>query len=139
MNINNGSLISQQGPIAEKSQDAETRPDHQPDALNNFEFLTFTDFQQTIDPQTKKKVRSHSMHWVHRTTRVGERSKKKGVVVLDTSSLFNEPPAPDPEQALVALQGTYNIGAGRSDPFADYPIAMNMRTQYLFDHCKHQV
>ena len=111
--------------------------DPQPEVANNFQFLTFTDFQQTVDPRTKRKVRSHVMHRVHRTMRSGERSEKEGVIVLDTSSLFEQPPTPPQGQDLAALPGPSTFGAGRSNPFANYPIPMNMRTQHLFDHCRH--
>ena len=119
-----------------KAPEREAEADIQPDNANKFQFLTFTDFQQTVDPRTKRKVRSHVMHRVHRTMRSGERAEKEGVIVLDTSSLFEEP-APQQRQPLAALPGPSTLGAGRSNPFANYPIPMSQRTQYLFDHCKY--
>lgn len=98
---------------------------------NNFQFLTFTDFQQTTDPRTKKKVRSHVMHRVHQTMRSGGRGHKEGVIVLDTSSLLGEPR--QPQDPLLPSPNT--LGPGRLNPFANYPIPMNARTRHLFDHC----
>jgi hypothetical protein len=68
--------------------------------------------------------------------RSGDRSEKEGVIVLDTSSLFEEAPTLQQRQDLAALPGPSTLGAGRSNPFANYPIPMNLRTQHLFDHCK---
>ena len=104
------------------------KPNRLPES-KNFQFLTFTDFQQTTDPQTKKKVRSHVMHRVHQTIRSGGRTRKEGVVVLDISSLLGglqSPLVPAPRA----------LGAGRLNPFAKYPITMNARTLQLFDHRK---
>jgi hypothetical protein len=103
------------------------------EAKNNFQFLTFTDFQQTTDPRTKKKVRSHVMQRVHRTMRSGGRAHQEGVIVLDTSSLLG---APQQYQDASLLPSPNAMGSGRSNPFANYPIPMNGRTRHLFDHCK---
>ena len=112
---------------ASKVATGSTGDSPQPDGCNSFHFLTFTDFQQTTDPQTKKKVRSHVMHRVHQTMRSGGRARKEQVVVLDTSSLLIRP-----QRAL--LPAPRILGAGRSNPFANYPIPMTMRTRQLFDH-----
>jgi hypothetical protein len=117
---------SSTGKVPEK--DAEQEP--KPEATSNFQFLTFTDFQQTTDPRTKRKVRSHVMHRVHQTMRSGGYTEREGVIVLDTSSLLGESSAPQP-----SLPSPNALGAGRLNPFANYPIPMNRRTHQLFDHC----
>jgi hypothetical protein len=119
----------------EKAKEKEKLPSPQPETSNDFEFLTFTDFQQTIDPRTKRKVRSHVMHRFHGIARRRERPQKRGVIVLDTS-LFDEPPAPHQMEAPATPNGLSIMGAGRSNPFGNYPIPMNVRTQHLLDHCK---
>ena len=136
MDMNDESSAVSKSSAAGKAPEREAEADTKPENSNNFQFLTFTDFQQTVDPRTKRKVRSHVMHRVHRTMRSGERAEKEGVIVLDTSSLF-EVPAPQQGQALAALPEPSTLGAGRSNPFANYPIQMSQRTQYLFDHCKY--
>ena len=116
--------------IEEVAGDADSNP--KPEAKkNNFKFLTFTDIQQTTDARTKRKVRSHVMHRVHQTVRSGKGELNEGVIVLDTSLLSGGEPQ---DTALVPRPST--LGAGRLNPFVNYPIPMNMRTRHLFDHCK---
>lgn len=108
----------------------------QPEEPAGLQFLTFTHVDQTTDPETKRKVRSHVMHGVQQKLR-REKGKEKGKFVLDISSLSQPdggfssyelaPPSP-------LRPGT--LGAGRSDPFKQYPIAMDVRTHELYDHCK---
>jgi hypothetical protein len=140
MDVIDESSLLQESSAAEKARETEEKSDPRPEASNNFEFLTFTDFKQTVDSRTKRKVRSHVMHRFHRTAKSQERPQRRGVIVLDTSSLF-EPPAPQQGQALAfaTLPGPSTMGAGRSNPFGNYPIPMNLRTQHLYDHCKHHL
>jgi hypothetical protein len=107
----------------------------------DLEFITFTDFNQTTHPETKKKVRSHVMHRVQRNSRSEKRKEKKGEIVLDLSLLSqtNTSPLLDPSNSMLApavVPRPYDLGAGRSDPFVKYPIDMDVRTHELFDHCK---
>ena len=142
MDVNDRGSLAPESSAAGKAPNArgqvigEVAPDPPPAATNNFQFLTFTDFQQTTDPRTKKKVRSHVMHRVHQTMRSGERAQREGVIVLDTSPLLGEPSAPQEHQGPTVLPPPCTLGAGRSNPFANYPIPMNTRTRHLFDHCR---
>jgi hypothetical protein len=112
-----------------------------PAESTDLEFITFTDFNQTTHPETKKRVRSHVMHRVQRNLRNEKRKEKEGEIVLDLSSLSqaNSGPSRDPSNSMLAsavVPRPYDLGAGRSDPFVKYPIDMNVRTHELFDHCK---
>ena len=111
-----------------------------PAESTDLEFLTFTDFNQTTHPETKKRIRSHVMHQVHRKSRTVKRKEKKGEVVLDLSPLSQANSCPSrPSNSMLVpavMSGLYDLGAGRSDPFANYPIDMNVRAHELFDHCK---
>lgn len=107
----------------------------------DLEFITFTDFNQTTHPETKKRVRSHVMHRVQRNLRGEKRKEKKGEIVLDLSLLSqaNIGPSRDPSNSMLTpavVARPYDLGAGRSDPFVKYPIDMDVRTHELFDHCK---
>lgn len=107
----------------------------------DLQFLTFTDFNQTTDPKIKKKVRSHVMHRVQRNMRSRKEKEKDGEIVLDISSLSQPDPGQSGESITSMLGPSIlprpgGLGAGRSDPFVQYPIDMNVRTHELFDHCK---
>ena len=125
-------------PIDSKAEEEEvTQPPNPPD----LQFLTFTDFNQTTDPETKKKVRSHVMHRVQRNMRSRKEKEKDGEIVLDISSLSQPDPGQSGESITSMLGPSIlprpgGLGAGRSDPFVQYPIDMNVRTHELFDHCK---
>jgi hypothetical protein len=100
------------------------------------QFLTFTHVDQTTDPETKRRVRSHVMHGVQQRLR-NKRGKEKGKIVLDTSSLA-QPNEDSSSYALAppTLSFLNTLGAGQSDPFKQYPIEMDTRTHELYDHCK---
>ncbi len=107
----------------------------------DLEFITFTDFDQTKRPETKKRVRSHVMKRVQQNLRRGNRRQREGEIVLDFSlpSQANFGPSQYSGNSMLAsavVQHPYDLGAGRSDPFVKYPIDMDMRTHELFDHCK---
>lgn len=107
----------------------------------DFEFITFTDINQTRHPETRKRVRSHVMHRVKRNLRNRQQTEQKGAIVLDLSSLSqtNTGELGGPNNSLLAARIVpypYGLGAGRSNPFVKYPIDMNLRTHELFDHCK---
>jgi hypothetical protein len=115
--------------------------DVQPLEPADLQFLTFTDFNQTTNPATKKKVRSHVMHRVQRNMRSGKGKGRGGEIVLDISSLSQADAGPSGYQnnsmlSSPSLPHPSGLGAGRSDPFVQYPIDMNVRTHELFDHCK---
>src|SRR5579862_1203639 len=112
-----------------------------PAESTNLEFITFTDLNQTTHPETKKRVRSHVMHQVRRNLRSEKQKGKEKEVVLDLSLLpqANSSPPQDPGNSILAVTKAphpQDLGAGRSDPFAKYPIDMDVRTHELFDHCK---
>jgi hypothetical protein len=125
-------------PIDSKAEEEDvTQPSNPPD----LQFLTFTDFNQTTDPETKKKVRSHVMHRVQRNLRSERRKGKAGEIVLDISSLSqaHAGPSQDPANSMLGplvAPHPCGLGAGRSDPFTQYPIDMDLRTHELFDHCR---
>jgi hypothetical protein len=106
-----------------------------------FEFLIFTDLSQTTDRKTKTKVRSHVMHGIQRAIRSEKEKKKDGEIVLDISAL-SQGEAHSPQFPANSISCSSNLphprglGAGRSDPFKQYPIDMNVRTNELFDHCR---
>lgn len=107
----------------------------QEDKPSGLQFLTFTHVDQTTDPETKRRVRSHVMHGVQqrlRTEKGKENRKEKGKFVLDISSL-SEPNHGQTNYALAPYLG--GLGAGQSDPFKSYPISMDLRTHELYDHC----
>src|SRR5438105_2880365 len=119
---------------------AEYDRDIEPSESTDLQFLTFTDMNQTTDQKTKKKVRSHVMHRVHRKARSEKRNERKGQIVLDISSLSHAD-AGSSRNLTNSMLGPpivphpCGLGAGRSDPFARYPIDMDARTHELFDHC----
>jgi len=107
----------------------------------DLKFLNFTSYNQTIDPETKRRVRSHVMHRVQQDLRRHNGRQKKSQVVLDISSLFQRSQdvlqvTPEPTLGQLLVPSPLGLGAGRSDPFALYPIDMDIRTHELFDHCK---
>jgi hypothetical protein len=106
----------------------------------SFQFLNFSNFNDTKAKETKSRVRSHVMHGVHQSKKGGKRSKPGGSIDLDTSALLHlETQATQqhleaiPPAATVA--GPSRLGSGRNDPFQQYPIEMNQRTLELYDHC----
>ena len=102
--------------------------------LASLQFLTFTHVNQTTDPKTKRKVRSHVMHRVQQRLRSG---KRKGNIVLDISSLSQPDEGPSNYvPASLPFPGPGTLGSGRSDPFKPYPIEMDVRTHELYDHRK---
>ena len=92
--------------------------------IEEFQFLHFTDPNHAKSAETRRKVRSHAQHRVQQSLR-NESGKVRGKskqVVLDSSVLIGFPHPSD-------------LGAGRSDPFRRYPIAMDTRAHELYDHC----
>jgi hypothetical protein len=81
------------------------------------------------------------MHRVQWKARSEKRKERKGLVVLDISSLSQADAglSRDPANSMLGppiVPHLCGLGAGRSDPFARYPIDMDVRTHELFDHCK---
>jgi hypothetical protein len=106
-----------------------------------FRFLNFSNFNDTKAKETKNRVRSHVMHGVHQKKKSGEQRIPKGSIELDTYSLVRSKPQvtqPHANTAIpnAALIGPDRLGAGRNDPFQNYPIRMNQRTLEIYDHCK---
>jgi hypothetical protein len=108
----------------------------------DLEFITFTDFNQTTHPETKKRVRSHVMHQVQRNLKSEKRKGKEKEAVLDLSLLLqasNPRLLQEPGNSILTpttMPCPHDLGAGRSDPFVKYPIDMDVRTHELFNHCK---
>lgn len=99
------------------------------------QFLTFTHVDQITDPETKRKVRSHVMHGVQkklRSRKGEERSKETRAIILDISSLSKSHPGSSASFQILPQPGS--LGSGQSDPFKQYPIAMNVRAHELYDH-----
>jgi hypothetical protein len=121
--------------------DAESQQPEQPEATE-LRFLTFTDFNQTIDSETKKQVRSHvqsRLQGERRSAKERARERTLRRLVQDASSPSNANvgQSQDPRnsmlgQAVVPRPG--GLGAGRSDPFKQYPIEMDVRMHELYDH-----
>jgi len=121
----------------------ESEEEDRPEAAegSNFQFLNFTNFHQTKDPQTKSKVRSHVMAGVHQSKRSGTRKEKGGPITLDTSALLGpKSPAtqqrPDDMLPPAVLPSPARLGSIRTDPFQQYPIEMNRRALELYDHLR---
>lgn len=55
-----------------------------------FEFITFTNLDQSTDRQTRKKVRQHVMQGVRQNSKkdFGKRKQRAGEITLDISSLM---------------------------------------------------
>lgn len=114
-------------------------------APGQFRFLTFTNITQATSRDTRRRVRSHAMHRVQRSLR--ERRENERKVVLDISSLMQSGDSQTSMQQnqstelvqsyLHALSDPRDLGSGRSDPFRQYPIEMDVRKRELFDHRKH--
>lgn len=105
--------------------------------VGELKFLTFTDFAQTTKPETKRQVRSHVMSRVQKQFRDGKREAKKNQIELVTSPLVQDVQGNDDQSGEGAvIPHPRDMGSGRSDPFAQYPIDMSIRTHELFDHCK---
>jgi hypothetical protein len=129
-------------PIESKDEtDSDSQQPERPESTE-LRFLTFTDFSQTIDSETKKQVRSHvqsRLQGERRSAKEKAREKKLRRLVQDVSSLSNANagPSQDPRntlltQAVIPRPG--GLGAGRSDPFKQYPIEMDVRMHELYDH-----
>lgn len=105
----------------------------------DFQFLTFSNFNDTKAKETKSRVRSHVMFGIHQSKRTGKRNKPSGSIDLDASSLLNPNPPPLQPAAAPSLDlakpGPDRLGSVRTDPFQQYPIEMNQRTLELYDHC----
>jgi hypothetical protein len=130
---------SKRSPLSE-SQNQDDK-EIKPVESNELQFITFTDFSQTTNRETKKKVRSHAMHRVQQNIRSGKGREREGEIVLDISPLSEAlaGPSRDPNNSMLGtliLPHPSDLGAGRSDPFAPYPINMDMRTHELYDHCE---
>jgi hypothetical protein len=104
--------------------------DLRPIQIASLEFLTFTNFDQSIDSETKRKVRSHVMSGVHR--------KRAGGVNPDVSESVAHQLRSSGNAILTAFSVPHPIGLGigRSEPFTSYPIHMDLRYYELFDQCK---
>lgn len=132
--------ISRLGDPNDVEQDEEQdRPKPSPDA--GFCFLNFSNFNDTKAKETKSRVRSHVMHGVHQKKKSGKQRRPKGSIELDTYSLLRSKPQStqvQPDHALpdAALFSPDRLGAGRNDPFQQFPIQMNRRTMELYDHRK---
>jgi hypothetical protein len=108
--------------------------------FSNLQFMTFTDIKQTANAETKKKVRSHVQSRIQREVRNQKSKEKKGEIALDISALSQTGGKPsqsaDSKSWSLVSRPPRRLGAGRSDPFKSYPIAMDLRTHELFDHCE---
>ena len=67
--------------------------------------------------------------------------ERDGEIVLDLSALSQASAGPlrNPSNFIsgpLVVPHPSGLGAGRSDPFAQYPIEMDVRCHELFDHCK---
>ncbi|KAH8800358.1 hypothetical protein F5884DRAFT_863069 [Xylogone sp. PMI_703] len=98
-------------------------------------FLTFTDFDQSTNRETKKRVRSHAMTVVQRNIKLRRWVERN--IVLDTAPLSEWHPdrQEDPPDLSLFQSGVPNLsdlGAGRSDPFTSFPIEMDSRSHELF-------
>jgi len=117
-------------------QDRDVQPAESVQSENvPYQFLTFTNFSQTTQQETKNRVRSYVQHRLQSK----KRKAKPGEMVLDISPLAQSRAGvdvgPSGGSPIVTLPYPLTIGAGRSDPFAQYPINMDIRTHELFDHC----
>jgi hypothetical protein len=125
----------------EVEQNKEEEREHRPRQGAGFQFLNFSNFNDTKAKETKSRVRSHVMHGVHQKKKGGKESRPSGSIDLDTSLLTpnSQVMQPQPGSVLPTLVSVSpkRIGAGRNDPFQRYPIKMNQRTLELYDHCKH--
>lgn len=109
--------------------------------FSDLQFMIFTDYKQTANAETKRKVRSHVQSRIQRDVRNQKSKEKKGEIALNISALSqsggnpSQPPADSKTWSLVT-RAPMRLGAGRSDPFKSYPIEMDVRTHELFDHCE---
>ncbi|KAH8803671.1 hypothetical protein F5884DRAFT_511447 [Xylogone sp. PMI_703] len=118
-------------------------PKDEPSEAQEFQFLTFTNLSQTAHPETRRRVRSHAMHRVQRSLRA-RRQERNETIVLNISPLMEASSSSQQSlqgqelgTSLVSLRSTphpSDLGSGRSDPFKQYPIDMDLRTHELFDH-----
>jgi hypothetical protein len=122
--------------VGQNEEDEEERPAPVHDA--GFQFLNFSNFNETKAKETKSRVRSHVMHSVHQKKSRRE-SRPRCSIDLDTSLLAPNShatqPYTDPVLPNLASASPERMGAGRNDPFQRYPIEMNHRTLELYDHC----
>jgi hypothetical protein len=120
----------------------EAHANAQPTEPFDLQFLTFTNFNQTIDSETKKKVRSHvqsRLQEERRSAKEKAKERKLKRLVRDSSSLSNMDAGLS--QALhstasgqAVIPHPRGLGAGGSDPFKRYPINMDVRMHELYDH-----
>jgi len=109
--------------------------------FSDLQFVTFTDIKQTVNAETKKKVRSYVQSRIQRDVRNQKSKERKSEIVLNISALSqnggtpSQSPTNSAPWSLVA-HPSMRLGSGRSDPFKSYPIEMDVRTHELFDHCK---
>jgi hypothetical protein len=123
--------------VEQNKEDEDERPNPAHDS--GFQFLNFSNFNETKAKETKSRVRSHVMHGVHQKKKSGKESRPSGSIDLDISLLPLRPQAtqPEPDLVLPNLESASpeRMGSGRHDPFQRYPIEMNERTLELYDHC----
>jgi hypothetical protein len=128
-------------PVSDDVEESEEHEQPRPAQDTAFRFLNFSNFNDTKAKETQSRVRSHVMHGVHQKKKSGKQSRPSGSIDLDTSALLppkSQAAQPHPESAEsdLALAGPDRMGAGRNDPFQQYPIQMNQRTLELYDHCE---
>lgn len=113
-------------------------PKSQTENPTSLQFLTFTHVDQTTDPETKRRVRSHVMHGVQQKLRSGK-GREKGNILLDISPLSQSYGESSLALAPVPFPRLGTLGSGQSDPFKSYPIEMDVRSHELYDHCKNLI
>jgi hypothetical protein len=104
----------------------------------NFQFLTFTDFNQSMSSETKKKVRSHVGSVLQ--SKMKSRKEAAKEAVLDISSLLdsgNDRLQVQTDLTLImsTVPSARDLPGGRSDLCTRYPINMDLRSYELFDQC----
>jgi hypothetical protein len=101
--------------VGDAKQEASPKPASAP----RFQFITFTNLDQSTNQQTRKKVRQHVMQGVRNSSKkdFGKRKLRAGEIALDISSLLPsgnhkpDPPGHDTRSLnsskcqLVPLQG----------------------------------
>jgi hypothetical protein len=133
---------SSRKPVSDDIEEWERGEQAQEAQEAGFRFLNFTNFKDTKAKETQSRIRSHVMHGVHqKKKKSAKQSRPSDSVDLDTSSLLRPSTQatllhPDPVLHTLALASPDRLGAGRNDPFQQYPITMNQRTLELYDHCQ---
>jgi hypothetical protein len=71
--------------------DAKQEESPKPVSAPHFQFITFTNLDQSTDQQTRKKVRQHVMQGVRHNSKkdFGKRKQRAGEIALDISSLMS--------------------------------------------------